>query len=286
MVVNSSTVKFACWPARRLALLRRDTADTASYFSYRPHTGGAGGRAQSRAQTDQTGNVQHPALIPQKWSRFVLGLGLEWAQSLARWSSSMQTQSRDPKVWWLNGKSYYALSMWIFSDHRHLSLNKASDKGPSSQSYGFSRVIYGCWQLEHKESWVPKNQCFWTVVLEKALESPLDCKEIKPANPKGNQSWIIIGRTAAEALNLWPPDAKNWLTGKDPSAGKDWRQEEKGTTENGKVGWHYQLNGHEFEQAPGDGGGQGSLACCSPCSCKESNTTQQLNWTEKTEGLR
>ena len=104
----------------------------------------------------------------------------------------------------------------------------------------FPVVMYGC-ELDHKESWVLKNWCFWTVVLEKTLESPLDCKEIQPVNPKGNQSWIIIGGTDAEAEApiLWPPDAKNWLIGNDPDAGKDWRQEEKGTTEDEMVGWHH-----------------------------------------------
>ena len=104
------------------------------------------------------------------------------------------------------------------------------------------------WELDHKEGWVPKNWCFWTVVLEKTLESPLDCKEIQPVHPKGNQSWIFIGRTVSEAPVLWPPDAESWLTGKDPDAGKDWRQEEKGVTEDEMVGWHHQLNGHEFAQ--------------------------------------
>jgi len=123
------------------------------------------------------------------------------------------------------------------------------------------------WKLDHKESWAPKN---WTVVLEKTLESPLDCKESKPVNPKGNQSWIFIGRTnvEGEASILWPADVKNWLTGKDPDAGKDWRHEEKGMTEDEMVGWHHWLYGHEFEQAPGVGDGQGSLACCSPWGCR------------------
>ena len=138
------------------------------------------------------------------------------------------------------------------------------------------------WELDHKESWALKNWCFWTVVLEKTLENPLDCKEIKPVNPKGNQFWIFIARTNAEAevLILWPHDAKNWLIGKDPDAGKDWRQEEKGTTEDETVGWHHQLSGHEFEQALGVGDGQGSLVCCSPWDLKESDTTERLNWTE------
>ena len=133
------------------------------------------------------------------------------------------------------------------------------------------------WESDYKESWAPKNWCFWTVVLEKTLESPLDCKEIQPVNPKGNQSWIFIGRTDAEAEIpiLWPPDGKNW---KDPDAGKDWRWEEKGTTEDEMVGWH----GHEFQQTLGVGNGQGGLVCCSPWGRKESDMTEPLNWTEWT----
>ena len=138
------------------------------------------------------------------------------------------------------------------------------------------------WELDYKESWAPKNSCFWTVVLEKTLESPLDCKEIQPIHPKGNQSWIFIGRTdaEAEALVLWPPDVKNWLIGKDPNAGKDWGQEEKGITEDEMVGWRPWLNGHEFEQVLGVGDGQGSLACCSPWGHKQLHTTELLNQTE------
>ena len=134
------------------------------------------------------------------------------------------------------------------------------------------------WELDYKESWVPKNRCFWTVVLEKTLESPLDCKEIQPVNPKGNPSSIVCGGTDAEAETpiLWPPDAKSWLIGKDPDAGKDWRREEKGATEDEMVGWHHQLIGHVFEQAPGDEG-QGSLVSCSPCCHKELDTTEWLN---------
>ena len=126
------------------------------------------------------------------------------------------------------------------------------------------------WKLYHNESWVLKNWCFWAALLEKTFKSPLDSKEIKPVNPKGNQSWILIGRTDAEAETpiLWPLDAKNWLIWKDPDAGKDWRQE-KGMTEDEMVGWHHQLNGHEFEQALGVGDGQGSLACRSSWGRKE-----------------
>ena len=138
-------------------------------------------------------------------------------------------------------------------------------------------------ELAYKESIVQKNWCFWIVVLEKTLESPWECKEIQPVNPKGNQSWIFIGRIDAEAETpiLWPSDAKNWFTGKDPDAGKDWRQEEKGITEDEMVGWHHQLDGHEFEQALGGSEGQGSLVCCSPRGCKESDMTERHNWTER-----
>ena len=145
----------------------------------------------------------------------------------------------------------------ILKKQRHYFANK----GRYSQSYGFSSSHIWMWELDHKESWVLKNWCFWTVVLEKILESPFICKEIKLVNPKGNQSRIFIGRTDAEAETpiLWPPDAKNWLIWKDPDAGKDWRQEEKRTTEDKMVGWHHQLNGHKFEQVLGVGDGQGSL---------------------------
>ena len=158
---------------------------------------------------------------------------------------------------------------------RHYFVNK----GLSSQSYGFSSSYVWTWELDHKESWAPKNWCFWTVVLEKTLESPLDYK-FTPVNPKGNPSWIFIGRTDAEAKAsiLWSPDVENWLIGEDPEAGKNWRQEEKGTREDEVVGWHHRLDGHEFEQAPGAGDGQGSLACCSPWDGKESDRTEWLNW--------
>ena len=157
-----------------------------------------------------------------------------------------------------------------------------TNKGPSSQSYGFYSSHVWILELDYKESWVLKNWYFWTVVLEKTLESPLDCKEIQPVHPKGNQSWIFIGRTDFEAKTpiLWPPDSKNQLIGKDLDAGKDWRQEEKGMTEDEMVGWHQRHNGHEFEEAPEAGDGQGGLACCSPRGCKELDMTKQLNWTE------
>ena len=152
---------------------------------------------------------------------------------------------------------------------RHYFVNK----GLSSQS---SHVWM--WELDYKESWALKNWCFWTVVLEKTLKSPLDCKEIQPVHPKENQSWIFTGRTDVEAETpiLWPPDAKNWLIWKDSDAGKDGRLEKKGT-EDEMVGWHHQLHEHEFEQALGVGDGQGSLVCCSPWGCKRSYATEQLN---------
>ena len=153
----------------------------------------------------------------------------------------------------------------------------------------FPVVTYGC-ELDHKEGWAPKNQCFWTVVLEKTLQSPLNCKEIKPVDRKRNWSWIFIGRTEAEAeaLILWPPNWKNWLIGKDPNADKDWREEDKRMTEDDMVGWHHQLNGHEFEQALGDGEGQGSLVCCRLWGHKELDmsewTKKERNW--KRDSLR
>ena len=155
-----------------------------------------------------------------------------------------------------------------------------ANKGLYSQSYGFSIGHVWMWELDHKESWAQKNWCFWTVVLDKTLESPLDCKEIKPVHPKGDQSWIFIERTDSEAEIpiFWSPDVKNWQIGKDPDAGQNWRQKEKGTTEYEMVGWHHWLDGHVFEQTPGVGGGQGSLACCSPWGCKELDTTEWLNW--------
>ena len=131
------------------------------------------------------------------------------------------------------------------------------------------------WELDHKKGWAPKNWFFWIGVLEKTFESPLDYKEIQSVKPKRNQPWICIGRTNAEAETpiLWPPDVKNWLIGKDPDAGKDWRQEEKGMTEDVMVGWHHLLNGHELEKTLGDSEVQGSLACCSPWGRKESDMT-------------
>ena len=161
-------------------------------------------------------------------------------------------------------------------EQRHYFANKELP----SWSYGFSSSHVWMWELDYKESWALKYWWFWTVVLEKTLESPLDCKEIQPVHPKGNQSWIFIGKadTEAEAPIIWPPGEKNWLIRKDHDAGKDWRQEEKGTTEVEMVGWHHLFNGHELEQALGVGDGQGGLTCCSPWHHKESDTTEWLSW--------
>ena len=138
------------------------------------------------------------------------------------------------------------------------------------------------WDLYCEESWVPKNWCFWPVVLEKTLESPLDCKEIQPVHSKRDQSWVFFGRTDAKAETpiLWPPPAKSWFIGKDFDAGRDWGHKEKGMTEHEMAGWHHQLNGREFEWTPGAGDGQGSLAWCDSWGRKESDRTEWLNWTE------
>ena len=149
-------------------------------------------------------------------------------------------------------------------------------------------VVIWMWELDYKESWALKNWCFWTVVLEKTLESPLDCKEIQPVHPKGDQSWIFTGRTDVEAETpiFWSPDVKSWLIWKDPDAGQDWGQEEKGTTEDKMVGCHHWLNGHVFGWTPGVGDGQGGLACCSSWGRKESDTTEWLNWNWKQNGKK
>ena len=152
--------------------------------------------------------------------------------------------------------------------------NHFANKGPYSQTCGFSSSHEQMWVLDNKEGWVLKNWCFQTVVLERTLESPLDSKEIKPVNPKGNETWIFIGRTDAEAEApiLWPSDEKSRLIGKDTEAGKDWEQEKNGMTEDEMVGQHHRLNGHEFEQTLGNSEGKGSLAFFSPWGCKESIT--------------
>ena len=157
-----------------------------------------------------------------------------------------------------------------------------ANKSPPSQGHGFSNGHVWMWELDYEESWAPKNLCFWTVVLEKTLESLLDCKETQPVHPNGDPSWLFIGRTdvEAETLILWPPDMKSWLIGKDAGAGKDWGQEEKGTTEDEMVGWHHRLDEQELGWTPRVGDGEGGLVCCGSWGRRESDTTEWLNWTE------
>ena len=171
-------------------------------------------------------------------------------------------------------KKSYDQSRQHIKKQRHYLVNKYL----SSQGYGFSSGHVWMWELDCEESWVPKNWCFWTVWLEKILESPLDWKEIQPVHPKGNQSWVFIGRTdvKAETPVLWPPDAKSWVNWKDPDAGTDWGQEEKGMTKDELVGWHHRLNGHEFGLTLGVGDGQGGLACCT--QRVRHNWATELNW--------
>jgi len=154
------------------------------------------------------------------------------------------------------------------------------NKGLSSQGYGFSSGHVWMWELDCEESWAPRNGCFWTVVLQKTLESPLDCKEIQPVYPKGDQYWVLIGRTDFEAETpiLWPPDVKSWLIWKDSDAGKDWGQEEKGSTEDEMVGWHHWLNGHGFRWTPGVGDGRG--AWCAAVHGVTKSQTLLNEWTE------
>ena len=183
--------------------------------------------------------------------------------------------------WWLQPWNLKMLTPWKKSydqPRQHIKKQRHcfANKGPSSQGYGFSSGHVWMWELDCEESWAPKNWCFWTVELEKTLESPLDCKKIQPVHPKGNHSWIFTGRTDAEAETpiLWPPVAKNWLIWKDPNAGRDWGQEEKGTTEDEMAGWHHWLDGRESEWTPGVGGRQGGLVCCDSWGRKESDMTE------------
>ena len=168
-------------------------------------------------------------------------MGKQWKQrqTLFSWApKSLQMKLKDA----CSLEKSYDQPRQHIKKQRHYFANK----GPSSQSYSFASSHVWMWDLDYKERWVPKNWCFWTLVLEKMPKIPLDCKKIQPVHPKGNQSWIYFGRTDAETLILWPPDAKNWLIWKDLYTGKDWRQE-KGMTEDEMVGWHHRLNGHEFE---------------------------------------
>ena len=175
-------------------------------------------------------------------------MGKQWKQWEIYFFLGLQNHCR----WGLQPWNQKMLAPWKNSydkPSQHIKNQRTfANKCPSSQSYGFSSSHVWMWELDYKESWALKNWCFWTVVLEKTLESPSDWKETQPVHPKGNQSWIFIGRADAEAETpiFWPPDVKNWLIWKDPDAGKDWRQE-KGTTEDEMAGWHHRLNGHEFE---------------------------------------
>ena len=200
----------------------------------------------------------------EAWWAAVYGVAQSWTR-LKRLSNSNSNAFSAVFLWW--SSSTLMLSP-LWDSHRCL-----------QSSCGWS-VTYGSSTIKSWLSGMLKNWCFWAVALEKTLyKSPLDCREIKSVNPKGNQSWIFIRRTDAEAAApiLWQPDAKNWLIGNDPDAGKDWRQEEKGATEDKMIGWYHWLNGHELEPALADGEGQGNLACCIPWGCKKSDTTEQLN---------
>ena len=183
--------------------------------------------------------------------------------------------------WWLQPWNYQTLAPWKKSydqprQHIKKQRHHFANKDLSSQGYGFSCGHVWIWELDWEESWMLKNWCFWTLVLE-----------IQPVHPKGYQSWVFIGGTdvEAETLILWPPDARSWLIWKDPDAGNDWGREEKGTTEDEMVRWHHRLDGHGFGWTPGVSDGQGGLACCGSWGCKESDTTEQLNWTDRWKGL-
>ena len=181
-------------------------------------------------------------------------------------------------------KDTYSLEGKLWQPRQHIKKQRHYfvNRGLSSQGYGFSSCHVWMWELDNKESWVTKKWCFWTVVLGKTLESPLDCEEIQPVHPKGDQSWVFIGRinVEAEALILCLPDVKSWLIWKEPDAGKDWGQDERGMIEDEMVGWHQWLNGHGFGWTPGVGDGQGGLSCCGSWGHKESDMTERLNWTE------
>ena len=194
-------------------------------------------------------------------------------------SLQMVDCSHEIKRHLLLGRKTMTKPRWHIEKQKHY----FASKGLYSQSYGFSSSHVYMWELDHKEGWMSKNWCFWTVVLQMTLESLLDCKEIKPVSPKGNQTGIFIERTDAEAKSpvLLPPDEKSQLIGKDPDAGKAWGQEEKGVTEDEMVGWHHWLSGHEFEQTPGRSEGQGSIHGFTKSQTQLSNqttTTHVIDW--------
>ena len=206
-----------------------------------------------------------------------------WKNSVRLYFFGLQNQCR----WWLQPWNKKTLTPWKKSyvqprqhiqKQRHYFVNKVL----FSKGYGVSSGLVWMWELDYKDSWVLTNWCFWTVILEKTLKSPLDCKEIQPVHPKGDQSWVFLGRTDVEAETpvLWPPDAESWLIWKDADAGRDWGQKEKGTMTDEMVGWYHLLNGHEFGWTLGVGDAQGGLSCCGSWDHKQSDMTEQLNWTE------
>ena len=219
----------------------------------------------------------------QKTRIMASGLIVSWQIDGETWKQWLTLLVGAPKSLQMKLKDPYSLEKSYDQTSKHIKKQRHyfANKGPSRQGYGFSSSNVWMWELDYKESWEVKNWFFWTVVLGKTLESPLDCKKIQPVHPKGNQSWIFIGRTDAETETpvLWPPHAKSWLTGKDPDAGRDWGQK-KGTTEDEMAGWHHLLDGHEFEQTLEVGDGQGGLACWDSWGCKELDMTERLNWTE------
>ena len=196
-------------------------------------------------------------LEPQRFVPYVNNECSQWGKDMFQW--------------------HFRLPIFKKSKQRH----NFANKGASSQGYGFSSGHEWMWELDYKESWAPKNWCFWTVVVEKTLESPLGCKEIQPVHSKGDQPWVFFGRTDAEAETpiLGPPHAKSWVIGKDSDAGRDWGQEEKGMTEDEMAGWHHHLDGHEFGWTAGVGDGQGGLVCCNSwCRRVRHDLATELNW--------
>ena len=211
-------------------------------------------------------------------------MGKQWKQyqTLFFWGSKITADgdcSHEIKRLWLLGRKVMTNLDSIFKS------KDIANKGPSSQGYGFSSGHVWMLELDSEESWALKNWCFWTVVLEKTLESPLDYKEIQPVHPKGDQPWVFFGRNDAKAETpvLWPPHGKRWLIGKDFDAGRGWGQEEKGTTEDEMAGWHHWLDRRESQWTPGVGDGQGGLACCNSWGRKESDMTEQLIWSDLME---
>ena len=209
-------------------------------------------------------------------------MGKQWKQWEALFSWAPKSLQMVTAAMKLKDPSSLEVKLWPTQTAYYKAETLLCQQGSISQSYDFSSSHVWVWELDHKEDWTLKNWCFWIVAREKTLESPLDCKEIQSVHPKGDPSWVFIGKTDVEAETpiLWPPDGKSWLIWKDPDAGRDWRREQKGMTEDEMIGWHHRLNGHEFELILGVGDGQGGLTCCSPWGCKESDMTEGLKWTE------